>query len=61
MVHKKGEVNSDIKTKERIKKKKEEKKKKSLKRYRYSIIYTHYTINTKKSNLHSLKEIACFA
>jgi hypothetical protein len=62
MVHKKGEVNSDMKTKGRIKKKKEKKKKtKSLKRYRYSIIYTHYTINTKKSNLHSLKEIACFA
>jgi hypothetical protein len=28
MVHKKGEVNSDMKTKGRIKKKKEEKKKK---------------------------------
>jgi hypothetical protein len=57
MVHKKGEVNSDMKTKGRIKKKKEEKKKtKSLKRYCYSIIYTHYTINHIHALYHQYQE-----
>ena len=66
MVHKKGEVNADMKTKGRTKKKKRGKKKKEqvtkvlpLFYHLHTLDHQEESINTKKSYIKSLKEITC--